>query len=168
VICPRGLAGLGFSLPAAIGTSIARPEGRVVCLAGDGGFGYTVGELASLRQHNLPLPVIAVVLNNSVLAWIRYVQRFDYEGSYQSSEFTRVDFARAAEGFGCRGIAVDRADQVESALDEALGTAGPVVVDVRAEAWASPILTHLDLERAERAAEASHGASGPVEHGVAE
>jgi acetolactate synthase-1/2/3 large subunit len=166
VICPRGLAGLGFSLPAAIGTSIARPEGRTVCLAGDGAFAYTVGELASLRQHNLP--VVAVVLNNSVLAWIRYSQRFDYDGSFQSSEFRPVDFARAAEGFGCRGITVERAEQVEAALDEAFATAGPVVVDVRSEAWASPILTHLDLERAERAAGLSHGAASPAAHGVAE
>lgn len=147
-IFPRGMAGLGFGLPAAIGARVARPKGQVVCLAGDGGFGYSVGELATLHHHGLK--VISVVLNNSVLGWIRYVQRYDYDDNFQSSQLPEINYARAAEGLGCKGIKVDRLEHLGPALQEAFAADEPVVVDVRTEPWASPLLPHADKEKAER------------------
>src|SRR4029077_6656297 len=78
----RGQGGLGYAVPAALGAAVARPEGRVVTVSGDGGFGYAIGELATHRQHGLR--TINVVLNNGTLGWLAMWQRMFFEGLQQS------------------------------------------------------------------------------------
>src|SRR5258707_11866331 len=73
---PRGLAGLGWGLPAAIGVSEAMSsggipaEGRVICVAGDGGWAYSLAEVETALRRRLP--IVSVILNNSTLGWIRH------------------------------------------------------------------------------------------------
>jgi acetolactate synthase I/II/III large subunit len=101
-LAPRGLAGLGWGTPAAIGAALAaKKEKRIFNIVGDGGFSYSVQELEVMSRLNLP--VVTIVLNNDVLGWIKHGQKGRYEGNYISCDFSHVDFAIVAKGFGARG-----------------------------------------------------------------
>ena len=88
---PRGLAGLGWAVPAALGAAVARPDARVFALMGDGALGYSVGELAALAQHRLNVTLI--VLNNSSYGWIRWYRRIAFERGWEEDDFPATDYA---------------------------------------------------------------------------
>jgi acetolactate synthase-1/2/3 large subunit len=135
---PRGSATLGFGLPAAIGARLAAPaDSRVVCVAGDGGIGYALGELATCRKYGLRITLL--VLNNSGLGYSRWGERLS-EGHYENVEYPATDFALIARGFGCAGLRVDAPDQVGDALAQALEAEGPTVLDVGIDKWETPEL----------------------------
>ncbi|SRR5712692_7180602 len=137
----RGQGGLGYSVPAAIGASAARPKGRVVTVSGDGGFSYAIGELATHAQHGLH--TVNVVLNNGTLAWLAIWQRLFFEGLRESVDLTTAagppDFAAAARALGCEGIRVEQPSELADAMQEAFACSQPVVVDVRTDPMATPV-----------------------------
>jgi acetolactate synthase-1/2/3 large subunit len=137
----RGQGGLGYSVPAAIGAAAARPEGRVVTVSGDGGFSYSIGELATHAQQGLR--TVNVVLNNGTLAWLAIWQRLFFEGLRQSVDLATAagppDFAATARGLGCEGIAVEQPSQLADAMQAAFECTRPVVVDVRTDPMATPV-----------------------------
>jgi acetolactate synthase I/II/III large subunit len=137
----RGQGGLGYAVPAAIGAAAARPRDRIVTVSGDGGFSYAVGELMTHAQ--LGVPSVNVVLNNASLGWLAMWQHLFFGGLRQSvdlkTEDGRPNLAAAAEALGCRGLTVDRADQLGDALDEAFADDRPIVIDVRIDPDATPI-----------------------------
>lgn len=135
VLLPRGMAGLGFGLPAAVGAKVGRPDLQVFCVAGDGGFAYSLAELATLKAYGLK--VVSVVLNNRSWGWMEWLGRITYGKEYFA--LPDADFARAAEGLGCRGLRVERPDELREALDEAVRSPEAVVIDVRTELWETPI-----------------------------
>ena len=73
IITPRGLAGLGWGLPLALGAKAARPEAQVFCLAGDGGFAHVWSELETSRR--MGLNVVLTVLNNQILAYEKHAEK---------------------------------------------------------------------------------------------
>jgi acetolactate synthase-1/2/3 large subunit len=128
-ITSGGLGAMGFGFPAAMGAKFACPDRQVVAVVGDGGFMMTMQDLGTAVEHGQSLPII--ILNNGALGMVRQWQSFFYRGRLSSSILKNPDYARLAEVFGARGIRVDRPEQVEPALREALGTEGrPCVVDV--------------------------------------
>ena len=137
----RGQGGLGYAVPAAIGACAARPGDRVITVSGDGGFSYAVGELATHAQ--LGTRSVHIVLNNGSLGWLAMWQRLYFDGLRESVDLEgpslRPSFAAAARGLGCEGFTVERPDQIAGALDAALGSDRPVVVDVRIDPAATPI-----------------------------
>ena len=138
-LAPRGLAGLGWGAPAAIGAAMAaKDQGRVICFAGDGGFSYSVQELEVMKRFNLP--VVNIVLNNDVLGWIKHVQRDFYQEAYISTDFSHVDFATVAKGFGVRSYEAKTMDELNVALKAEEKPDGPVLIDVTSDQWESPIL----------------------------
>ncbi len=137
VVTPRGSAGLGFGLPAAIGAAVARPQATVVNLAGDGGLSYAIGELASVVQHGLK--IVTIVLNNSSLGYIRWYRRITFQRGYEGEDFQDVDFAAVARGYGLRARRVEDPADLAEALAEALGGPGPALLDVQVDAWQSPM-----------------------------
>lgn len=145
---PRGTAGLGWGLPAAIGAQLARPEARVTVLAGDGAMTYCLGELATLVQADLNVKV--VILNNNAMGWIKWEQAVFWDGKFQSTDLSHVDFATVAQGLGCGGLQVDDPAGLREVLAEALTTTGPVVVDVltAANEAAVPKFTESSAARA--------------------
>jgi acetolactate synthase-1/2/3 large subunit len=140
----RGQGGLGYSVPAALGAAVARPEARIVTVSGDGGFGYAIGELATHVQNQLR--TVNIVLNNGTLGWLAMWQRMFFEGLRQSvdleGEGVGPDFAAVAEGLGARGLRVTDPSQLASAMDEAFECERPVVVDVRIDPGATPIQSY--------------------------
>jgi acetolactate synthase-1/2/3 large subunit len=140
VLAPRGQAGLGYGIPAAIGACHARPGHRVVVLTGDGALGYAAGELATVAEQGLPVTV--VVLNNRSLGWIRWYRRIHFGRGFEEADFADVAFARVAEAFGLAGQRVTEPAGLAGALAAALGASGPALVDVVTQAWQTPITAH--------------------------
>lgn len=128
-IFPRGMSGLGWGLPAAIGAQIARPNSHVIALVGDGAFSYCLGELATLSQEGSNVTV--VVLNNSAMGWIKWEQAAFWNGKFESTDLTTVDFGAVARGLGCAGIQVTDPAELREALAHAVALDAPAVVDVR-------------------------------------
>jgi acetolactate synthase-1/2/3 large subunit len=142
VLCPRGQAGLGYALPAAIGVATARPGGRTVVLAGDGALGYAAGELATVAE--LALPVTVIVLNNRSLGWIRWYRRITFGRGWEDEDFSDVPFADVARAFGLAGERVTEPGHLAAALRTAWSAPGPALIDVVTEAWQTPIAAHRD------------------------
>src|SRR5258705_11394010 len=110
----------------AIGAQAAFPQRQVISLSGDGGFTMLMGDLLSLSQ--LKLPVKVLVFNNGSLGFIELEQKstgFLNAGT----ELNNPNFAAMAEAIGVRGIRLEDASQVESAIDAAFGHDDPVLVD---------------------------------------
>ncbi len=128
-IFPRGMAGLGWGLPAGIGAQIAQPKRKAVVLAGDGAMTYSLGELATLADQGMNITV--VVLNNSAMGWIKWEQAVFWDGKFQSTDLSDVDFAMVARGMGCMGVNVSEPADLGEALAQALAAHGPTLVDVR-------------------------------------
>lgn len=137
-IAPRGLAGLGWGSPAAIGASLATQKGnRILQFAGDGGFSFSVQELEVMARFKLP--VVSVIFNNDTLGWIKHVQKDHYDENYVSTDYAHVDFATVARGFGARGYTVTALDELRDALSEEANPDGPAVIDVISDQWESPV-----------------------------
>lgn len=133
---PRGMAGLGWGGPAAIGVQAALgPNRRVFALIGDGAWGYSLAEMESAVRRELP--VVAVILNNGMLAWVHHGLRRN--GKIMSAEFAATDYAAAAEACGALGVRVGSDDELEQALARALRAGRPALVDVRSSQDLSPI-----------------------------
>ncbi len=129
---PMGWGTLGFALPAAIGAATAaRASGDpVVCVTGDGGVLFAIGELATVAQEGLPLTV--VVVDDEGYGMLR----FGHDGEAVGSELRSPDFAAVATGFGLatrsvRGVGPD----FEDALADAVRSAEPTLVHVRARLY---------------------------------
>jgi acetolactate synthase-1/2/3 large subunit len=139
---PRGLAGLGWGLPAAIGVAYARKDmgapGRVYCLAGDGGWAYSMAEVETAVRERLP--IIALVLNNSTLGWIRHTAHTRYPGEMVSQNFMDVRFGAAAAALGARSYYVTSLDELGSALADAQRSEEPCVIEIRSCPHETPVV----------------------------
>ncbi|MFQ6776137.1 thiamine pyrophosphate-binding protein [Cereibacter sphaeroides] len=137
----RGQGGLGYSVPGAIGAAAVAPAGaRVVTLAGDGAFSYTIGELATQAQYGQK--IVNIVINNGKLGWIQLWQEIFFK-NVQSAELETQSvvpgYAAAAQALGLKGIYVEKPDDIAAALDAAFAHDGPSVVEVRIDDRATPI-----------------------------
>jgi acetolactate synthase-1/2/3 large subunit len=151
LLFPRGLAGLGWALPAAIGAAVAAPDHRVVVLVGDGAISYAVGELSVAMQRQLPITVI--VLNNSSYGWIRWYRRIGFGRGWEQDDFGPTDFAAVASGYGLAAARVDKPADLAPALESALSAQGPSLVEVVSSVWDTPVAAHRDaLEAGTRGA----------------
>ncbi len=122
-----GLGGMGYSLPAAIGVQIARPDDTIWSVTGDGGLQINIQELAMLAEYNLPLKI--AVINNGYLGMIRQWQNRFYDGRLLGAKLHNPDFAVVAEAFGVRGISADSNESARQAIDDAMRHDGPVLID---------------------------------------
>jgi acetolactate synthase-1/2/3 large subunit len=135
---PRGLASMGFGLPAAIGARIGEAQGKCLVVAGDGSITYAIGELSTLAKYGLD--VVVVVLNNGCLGYSKFGEVLRWSGDYESVEFPPTDFAMVARGFGCEGYSVTTPQEVPDAVERAFAFGGPALVDVRVDEWQTPEL----------------------------
>lgn len=140
VLSPRGFAGLGYSLPAAIGAATALPGRRVVVLTGDGALGYALGEMPTVSERRLAITVI--VLNNRSLGWIRWYRRITFGRDWEEPDFSDVPYAAVATALGWTARRVAEPSALGRELARALAAPGPSLVDVVAETWETPIAAH--------------------------
>lgn len=135
-ISPRGLAGLGWGLPMAIGAKIGCPDAPVVCVTGDGGFGHCWSEIETAVRMKLGIPV--VVLNNQILGYQKDAEDALFGAHTEACNFAPVDHAALARACGARGIRVERTGDLAPALAEALALDGPTIVDIVTDPSARP------------------------------
>jgi acetolactate synthase-1/2/3 large subunit len=139
-LTPRGIAGLGWGLPMAIGAQVALAEmgskGRVVCLCGDGGFAHSWAELETLRR--LELPVTVIVLNNGILGYQKHAEEVKFGEHTIAVNFAAVDHAAIARACGVVGVRVEGSAALAPALREALASPAPVLLDVITDPDAKP------------------------------
>jgi acetolactate synthase-1/2/3 large subunit len=126
VLISNGLATMGFSLPASVGTALARPGRRVACFVGDGGLGMVLAELETLAR--LALDVTVVVFNDATLTLIKLKQG-QAQGGPGAVGYGPVDFAGVAAAMGVPGVAVDDVDGLRRAL--AQPGSGPRLIAAR-------------------------------------
>ena len=128
-VYPRGAAAIGSALPMALGAQLAAPEKRVICISGDGGFGYNIMELETAVRLNLP--VVNIIVNNQCLGMERrgYV---DYAGEVPAEPlaFSPQDFSKIAQAFNCFGARAERPADIRGAIAAALASGRPAIVDV--------------------------------------
>lgn len=120
------LATMANGLPYSIGAAIAYPERQVVSVVGDGGLSMLMAEIATLVKYNLN--VCIVVIKNNVLGQIKWEQMILDGNPEFGVELHPIDFAKVAEACGARGFTIERPDQAEAVLREALAHPGPKVV----------------------------------------
>ncbi|MER8824898.1 thiamine pyrophosphate-dependent enzyme, partial [Mesorhizobium sp. M0991] len=135
-ITPRGLAGLGWGLPLAIGAKVARPDHPVVAIVGDGGFGHSWAELETLVRSGISLTVI--VLNNGILGFQKHAETVKFKGYTSACHFSVVDHAKIAEACGCPAVRVSRPDELAEALDRGLTGKLPLLIDMITDPSAFP------------------------------
>ncbi len=141
-ITPRGLAGLGWGLPLAIGAKMARPRSPVVCLVGDGGFAHVWSELET--AHRMQVKVILIVLNNGGLAYQKDAEDVKFGRHSSACRFAPVDHAQIARACGCRGVRVERPSDYLPALREAMAADQTTLIDVVTDPEAYPPITFFD------------------------
>jgi len=127
-ISSGGLGTMGYGLGAAIGAQVGRPDKRVFNITGDGCFRMNCIEIATAVKYNIP--VITVVLNNHALGMVRQWQRLFYGRRYSETTLdTTTDFVKLAEAYKAVGINLTGSGDVDSVLEKALDTNGPVVIN---------------------------------------
>ncbi|NIF22856.1 ubiquinone-dependent pyruvate dehydrogenase [Candidatus Pantoea multigeneris] len=133
------------AMPQALGAQSLDKQRQVVALCGDGGFSMLMGDFLSLAQ--LQLPVKLVIFNNSVLGFVAMEMK---AGGYltDGTELHNPNFAAMAEACGVKGIRVEKASQVDEALQQAFAHPGPVLVDVVTASEELAIPPQIKLEQA--------------------
>lgn len=135
-ITPRGLAGLGWGLPLAIGAKVARPDHPVVAIVGDGGFAHSWAELETLVRSGIALTII--VLNNGILGFQKHAETVKFKGYTSACHFSAVDHTKIAEACGCPAVRVARADELGAALDRGFAGKEPLLIDMITDPAAFP------------------------------
>ena len=125
---PGYQATLGWSYPAALGAKVARPEQKVVAICGDGGFMFTVQELATAVHHRIPVTVI--VFDNKAYGNVKTIQANSYGGRHIAVDLTNPDFVAMARSFGMTAARVEAPAQLEEVLSEHLAADAPSLIEV--------------------------------------
>ncbi|SMP41116.1 biosynthetic-type acetolactate synthase large subunit [Anoxynatronum buryatiense] len=124
-----GLGTMGFGLGACMGAAIGRKDKKVINIAGDGSFLMNCNELATAAHYRLP--ILIIILDNGVLGMVRQWQDLFFDKRYAGTTIERhTDFVKLAEAFGAKGYRLNKVEDVEAVLKEALAQEGPVVVHV--------------------------------------
>jgi acetolactate synthase I/II/III large subunit len=128
----RCAGSLGWAFPAAIGVKCALPDRPVVCFTGDGGFWYHLAELETAVRYGIN--TVTVVNNNHSLNQEKRGNERYYGGEPGNVEelwvFPDTDFSKLAEDMGGFGIRVHHPGEIQGALDKAVASGKPAVVDV--------------------------------------
>jgi len=156
-ISSGGLGTMGYGFPASIGAKLGKPDKVVFDISGDGSFQMNSQELATVVQENVP--VIIAIFNNGYLGMVRQWQELFFDRRYSSTCIQdSVDFVKLAEAYGALGLRATKRDEVRPAIEEAIKSGRPTVIDfvVECEENVSPMVPAgaaineiLDLERKE-------------------
>ena len=143
-----GAGTMGYAVPAAMGAKVSQPDRVVWAIDGDGCFQMTNQELATCVINNIPIKV--AIINNSSLGMVRQWQTLFYDGRHSNTDLNTghgtihvPDFVKLAEAYGCLAIRVEKAEDVDAAIQTALQTNDrPVVIDfvVSADAMVWPMV----------------------------
>ncbi|MEW5898668.1 MAG: biosynthetic-type acetolactate synthase large subunit [Bacillota bacterium] len=126
-ISSGGLGTMGYGMPAAIGAKIGCPDALVFDIAGDGSIQMNIQELATAVNYDLPIKV--AILNNGFLGMVRQWQELFYNRRYSHTELSNPDFVKLAGAYGAEGIKVTEPAEVAPAIERAIKSSKPVLID---------------------------------------
>jgi len=126
-ITSGGLGTMGFGLPASIGAQIANSKTLVLNITGDGSFQMNLQELATCREHNIPVKII--IMNNGYLGMVRQLQDKMYNNLYQV-EMNNPDFTKIAEAYDLFAIRVTKIEELTPALEKVISYQGTAILDI--------------------------------------
>jgi benzoylformate decarboxylase len=135
--CTMASGGLGFGLPAAVGTALGRPGIRTVCLIGDGSAMYSIQALWTAAQRKLPLTV--VVINNSGYGAMRSFSQVMQVRNVPGLDLPGIDFVAIAQGMGCDAVRVSQSSELADALKRGIAHPGTSLIEVMVDS-AVPVL----------------------------
>ena len=130
---PQGYGTLGFAMPAAIGAKIARPERAVVCIAGDGGYQFTMSELGVAIQERIGLPI--VIFNDSTYSAVKEAQAESRGSRYIGVDLVNPDYVDLARAYGIPGVRARTPEEMEAQVVAALTRDEPTIIDVPVAEW---------------------------------
>jgi pyruvate dehydrogenase (quinone)/pyruvate oxidase len=145
------LASMANGLPYTIAAQVAYPERQCVAFVGDGGFTMLMGEFATAVKYQLPIKVI--VIKNNTLGQIKWEQMVFLGNPEYGCDLHPIDFAAFARACGGTGFRVEDPDQCGAVLDQALATAGPVLVEAVVDPFMPPFPAKITLDQAKKFAE---------------
>ena len=123
-----GMGTMGFGMGAAIGAQVSHPDRRVFLFTGDGSFHMNLNELVTMKSYDLP--VIVLVMNNTVLGMVRQWQKLFYGNRFSQTDPHRAtDFVKLAEAFGVEGMRITKSEEILPTLQKALDLHTTVVID---------------------------------------
>jgi len=148
VLTPGGFATMGFGPPAALGAKLADPDRIVISMVGDGGFGQNPAVLATARDENIP--VVWVVMNNNAFGTIAGLQMAHYGLTYGTTFPKDVgeqtpNYAAIAEAYGVKGVRIRSAAEFKPALEAAILSNKPTVIDVAMVNNPTPTSGHWNI-----------------------
>lgn len=144
-LTPRGLAGLGWGLPLALGAKVARPDHPVIVIVGDGGFAHSWAELETMVRCNLAVTI--VVLNNGILGYQRDAETVKFGTFTSACRLGEVNHALIAKACGCPTARISTREQIPGALKRGLSGTTPYLIEVMTDPAAHPALSlfaHMD------------------------
>src|SRR5215207_1160173 len=129
-ITSGGLGTMGYSVPAAIGAQMARPDKQVWCVVGDGCFQMTLQELAVLAVYRVPIKI--ALINNEYLGMVRQQQQVQYKGNLVEVDLSGTpDYIKLAQAYGIPAWRVAEASQLDDAIGAAMAYPGPAILEFR-------------------------------------
>ncbi|MFD0764605.1 thiamine pyrophosphate-dependent enzyme [Mucilaginibacter lutimaris] len=137
---------MASAIPHAIGAAFACPERQVVAMCGDGGISMLLGDLATIKQYNLPVKMI--VFNNRSLGMVKLEMEVQGLMDFQT-DMVNPDFAMVAESMGIKNISIHDPERLANGLQEAFLYNGPVLVNVFTDPNALAMPPKIELKMAE-------------------
>ena len=111
-----GMGTMGYSIPAALGAKVAAPHRQVIAVCGDGSFQMSMMELATMKQHNVPVKII--VLKNNYLGMVRQYQHFTYKDHYSVVDLSgSPDLEKLAAAYDIPFLRLMNMEKVEETID---------------------------------------------------
>jgi len=148
IFTPGGYATMGFGAPAALGAKLARPDRVVVALVGDGGFGQNPALLATAFEQDIP--VVWVIMNNYAFGTIAGLEKAHFGTTYgtvfqKDGKPYSPDYAAIAKAYGVEGAKVNSAAEFKPALERAIKSGKPFVIDVVMQNEPVPTAGHWNI-----------------------
>jgi len=148
IFTPGGYATMGFGAPAALGAKIAKPDRVVVALVGDGGFGQNPAMLATALEEDVG--VVWIIMNNYAFGTIAGLEKAHF-GTTFGTVFEKdgkpysPDYAAIAKAYGVKGVRINAAAEFKPALERAIASGKPCVIDVAMQNEPVPTAGHWNI-----------------------
>ncbi|HET7764682.1 MAG TPA: thiamine pyrophosphate-binding protein [Burkholderiales bacterium] len=148
ILTPGGYATMGFGAPAALGAKLACPHRTVVALVGDGGFGQNPSLLATAFEEDIA--VVWVIMNNCAFGTIAGLEKAHFGTTYgtvfeKSGKPYSPDYAAIAQAYGIEGVKIRSAREFKPALERAIRSGRPCVIDVVMQNEPVPTAGHWNI-----------------------
>jgi len=121
----------GFAYPSALGAKLASPNSPVIAIVGDGAWGMSLHEVSTAVEENIA--VVACVFNNNAWCAEKKNQVDFYNNRFVGADIQNPNFAEVAKSMGAIGISIDKAEDVGPAIQEAIKSNKPTVIDIQVD-----------------------------------